>query len=311
MFAKNKGQQQQQQQIPSDIQAKEKLAHYVYEYLMHLGAKQSAQTFLQEIRWEKNMTLGEAPGFLTSWWCVFWDLYCAAPERRNQFEVTEEAKLFHDLSQFNRMPPGAPRGMRVQQHSTMDFPGNLPNPPTNSNSSNSNMNIDANRIPPGINQMNRLTPPGSRGMPLNNQQQQPTPQQSMNNIGFNNQAQVPQPQHIRQVQNNTNQTINAPMSPMPMGLNQQQQQHVNRWSGPTQQQPPQPQTPTGYHDQNINMHSVQINNDMQQINGDMIDSVKNSPISSIPGRHHEDYSANSGAMPDLNPYNNFGDNHLF
>jgi len=45
MFAKNKG----QQQLPSDIQAKEKLAHYVYEYLMHLGAKQSAQTFLQEV----------------------------------------------------------------------------------------------------------------------------------------------------------------------------------------------------------------------------------------------------------------------
>lgn len=49
MFAKNKGQQQQPQPIPSDIQAKEKLAHYVYEYLMHLGAKQSAQTFLQEV----------------------------------------------------------------------------------------------------------------------------------------------------------------------------------------------------------------------------------------------------------------------
>lgn len=48
MFAKNKG-QQQQPQLPSDIQAKEKLAHYVYEYLMHLGAKQSAQTFLQEV----------------------------------------------------------------------------------------------------------------------------------------------------------------------------------------------------------------------------------------------------------------------
>ena len=46
MFAKGgKG----QQQMPSDIQAKEKLAHYVYEYLMHLGAKQSAQIFLQEV----------------------------------------------------------------------------------------------------------------------------------------------------------------------------------------------------------------------------------------------------------------------
>ncbi len=45
MFAKGKG-----QQIASDIQAKEKLAHYVYEYLMHIGAKQSAQVFLQEVK---------------------------------------------------------------------------------------------------------------------------------------------------------------------------------------------------------------------------------------------------------------------
>lgn len=312
MFAKNKG-AQQQPQLPSDIQAKEKLAHYVYEYLMHLGAKQSAQTFLQEIRWDKNMTLGEAPGFLTSWWCVFWDLYCAAPERRNQFEVTDEAKLFHDLnSQFNnRLPAGSPRGMRLQQQSSMDFPGNPPNPPPNNNTSNSNINpainIDANRIPPGINHINRVTSsPGSRGMPLNSQQQQQAAQQNMNNIGFNSQAQVPQPQQIRQ--NSTNQA--APMSPMPIGLNQQQQQqHVNRWPGPPTQQPPQskPHTPT-YHDQNINMHNVQINNEMPQINGEMIDSIKNSNIT---GRHNEEHNTNSGTIPDLNPYNNFGDNNLF
>ncbi len=46
MYAKAKG-----QQMPSDIQAKEKLAHYVYEYLMHIGAKQSAQVFLQEVKY--------------------------------------------------------------------------------------------------------------------------------------------------------------------------------------------------------------------------------------------------------------------
>uniref|UniRef100_A0ACB8EQ79 Single-stranded DNA-binding protein 2 n=1 Tax=Sphaerodactylus townsendi TaxID=933632 RepID=A0ACB8EQ79_9SAUR len=47
-----------------------KLALYVYEYLLHVGAQKSAQTFLSEIRWEKNITLGEPPGFLHSWW---WD----------------------------------------------------------------------------------------------------------------------------------------------------------------------------------------------------------------------------------------------
>ncbi|XP_025922897.1 single-stranded DNA-binding protein 4, partial [Apteryx rowi] len=46
-----------------------RLALYVYEYLLHVGAQKSAQTFLSEIRWEKNITLGEPPGFLHSWWC--------------------------------------------------------------------------------------------------------------------------------------------------------------------------------------------------------------------------------------------------
>ncbi|EMP24082.1 Single-stranded DNA-binding protein 3 [Chelonia mydas] len=46
------------------------LALYVYEYLLHVGAQKSAQTFLSEIRWEKNITLGEPPGFLHSWWWV-------------------------------------------------------------------------------------------------------------------------------------------------------------------------------------------------------------------------------------------------
>uniref|UniRef100_A0A4W6G953 Single stranded DNA binding protein 2a n=1 Tax=Lates calcarifer TaxID=8187 RepID=A0A4W6G953_LATCA len=74
----------------------EVLALYVYEYLLHVGAQKSAQTFLSEIRWEKNITLGEPPGFLHSWWCVFWDLYCAAPERRDTCEHSSEAKAFHD-----------------------------------------------------------------------------------------------------------------------------------------------------------------------------------------------------------------------
>ena len=50
-----------------------------------------------QIRWEKNITLGEPPGFLHSWWCVFWDLYCAAPERRETCDHSSEAKAFHDM----------------------------------------------------------------------------------------------------------------------------------------------------------------------------------------------------------------------
>lgn len=91
MYAKGKG-----AAVPSDAQAREKIALYVYEYLLHVGASKAAQTFLSEIRWEKNITLGEPPGFLHSWWCVFWDLYCAAPERRDTCEHSSEAKAFHD-----------------------------------------------------------------------------------------------------------------------------------------------------------------------------------------------------------------------
>ncbi|XP_066582641.1 single-stranded DNA-binding protein 3 isoform X5 [Prorops nasuta] len=96
MYAKGKG-----SAVPSDAQAREKLALYVYEYLLHVGAQKAAQTFLTEIRWEKNITLGEPPGFLHSWWCVFWDLYCAAPERRESCEHSREGKAFHDYGFVN------------------------------------------------------------------------------------------------------------------------------------------------------------------------------------------------------------------
>ncbi|RXN34070.1 single-stranded DNA-binding 2-like isoform X1 [Labeo rohita] len=106
MYAKGKN------SVPSDSQAREKLALYVYEYLLHVGAQKSAQTFLSEIRWEKNITLGEPPGFLHSWWCVFWDLYCAAPERRETCEHSSEAKAFHDYSAAAAQSPviGSPPG---------------------------------------------------------------------------------------------------------------------------------------------------------------------------------------------------------
>lgn len=81
---------------------------YVYEYLIHVGAKSAAQTFLSEIRWEKSISIGDPPGFLHSWWCVFWDLYCAAPERRESSEHSSEAKAFHDYSASlhqNSQPP--------------------------------------------------------------------------------------------------------------------------------------------------------------------------------------------------------------
>uniref|UniRef100_A0A8C2YBI4 Single stranded DNA binding protein 4 n=1 Tax=Coturnix japonica TaxID=93934 RepID=A0A8C2YBI4_COTJA len=147
MYGKGKG-----CAVPSDGQAREKLALYVYEYLLHVGAQKSAQTFLSEIRWEKNITLGEPPGFLHSWWCVFWDLYCAAPDRRETCEHSSEAKAFHDYVSMGGQPlcppplhpppppvgvPGSqpllPNAMdpaaRAQGHPNMGGPMQRMNPP--------------------------------------------------------------------------------------------------------------------------------------------------------------------------------------
>lgn len=116
-------------QTPEAI-AKEKLAIYVYEYLQHQGATRAAQTFLSEIQWEKNITLGDSPGFLTNWWCVFWDLYSAAPERQEPNNHTHEAKAFHDLNSgtlpspsYIPQPPGDMANMA-------GMPGYYARPPT-------------------------------------------------------------------------------------------------------------------------------------------------------------------------------------
>lgn len=121
--------------VPSDAQAREKLALYVYEYLLHVGAQKAAQTFLTEIRWEKNIALGESPGFLHSWWCVFWDLYCAAPERRDQCEHSSEGKAFHDYGFVNSGGNGIPHNAGPAQSPIGQIPPNEgmpggPMPPT-------------------------------------------------------------------------------------------------------------------------------------------------------------------------------------
>ncbi|XP_069792499.1 single-stranded DNA-binding protein 2 isoform X5 [Narcine bancroftii] len=152
MYAKGKS-----NTVPSDSQAREKLALYVYEYLLHVGAQKSAQTFLSEIRWEKNITLGEPPGFLHSWWCVFWDLYCAAPERRETCEHSSEAKAFHDYPFMSPRYPGGPRPpLRIPNQSLGGVPGTQPLLPSG---------IDPTRQqghPTMGGPMQRMTPP--RGM---------------------------------------------------------------------------------------------------------------------------------------------------
>ncbi|CAL1284169.1 unnamed protein product [Larinioides sclopetarius] len=198
MYAKGKG-----STVPSDAQAREKLALYVYEYLLHVGAQKAAQTFLSEIRWEKNITLGEPPGFLHSWWCVFWDLYCAAPERRDTCEHSSEAKAFHDYnptapSPLGQIPPndgmpggpmapagffppfmsprypGGPRpGVRMPQQVEFNPPGGVPGQPMIPNSMDPTRQGDGGEFvgwqgPPGMNPMNpRMNAPRGQPLPMN------------------------------------------------------------------------------------------------------------------------------------------------
>ncbi|KAI1709219.1 single-stranded DNA-binding protein 3 [Ditylenchus destructor] len=83
-----------------EIQAKEKLAVYVYEYLVLTGASKTAELFKQEKLApqgiDANVALDSQPCFLQDWFLVFWDLYCASPDQRNRCESSWEAKEFHD-----------------------------------------------------------------------------------------------------------------------------------------------------------------------------------------------------------------------
>jgi len=181
-------------------------------------------------------------------------LYCAAPERRGQYEASEEAKIFHDYAQPPQsanpmMMPGQPpfgrfhpsqRGMKMppnvdfnsannvqqQNSNNLNPSANVPQPPNN----NSQMNFDANRVNASMSPMNRLTPPGRV---MNNPHQPVNPQQQQNigNLGYNCPPQVGNQQIRGSNQNPQQQPNSAPMSPMPMNLQQQQQ----RWSGPNQQ----------------------------------------------------------------------------
>lgn len=138
MYSKTKG-----NNVPSDTQARERLAIYVYEYLLHVGAQKAATTFLSEIRWDKSIAVGDPPGFLHSWWCVFWDLYSAAPERREACEHSSEAKAFHDYSSAITPSPlnsvGPPDGMNGPMGPNFFPPGSASSPSPHHNPSNVNV----------------------------------------------------------------------------------------------------------------------------------------------------------------------------
>lgn len=47
---------------------------------------------------------------------VFWDLYCAAPDRRETCEHSSEAKAFHDYVSELNQPSSCVRGAQIHTH---------------------------------------------------------------------------------------------------------------------------------------------------------------------------------------------------
>lgn len=87
-----------------------RLTSYIYEYLQQTGASKTAETFKEEVLSTNpaaglaaaNSTKLSDKSFLLEWWLLFWDLYSAAPERRDAGgdPFSAEAKYFHEVRGF-------------------------------------------------------------------------------------------------------------------------------------------------------------------------------------------------------------------
>uniref|UniRef100_A0AC34FA79 LisH domain-containing protein n=1 Tax=Panagrolaimus sp. ES5 TaxID=591445 RepID=A0AC34FA79_9BILA len=97
---------------PCEIQAKDKLLSFIYEYLTHIGATKTAETLKNECLPNQNPQVGDHPGLLSTWFILFWDLYTGDPERREKNNPTQEAKAFHDFGfvQPTTLRPGGYMG---------------------------------------------------------------------------------------------------------------------------------------------------------------------------------------------------------
>uniref|UniRef100_A0A8R1HLJ8 LisH domain-containing protein n=1 Tax=Caenorhabditis japonica TaxID=281687 RepID=A0A8R1HLJ8_CAEJA len=139
--------QQPQQPPPQayEVCAREKLSNYVYEYLVQTGAPKAAEAFKEEVLSPAQMgspskSCAPEKSFLLDWFVLFWDLWSAAPERRELSDqaFSADAKYFHDS--MIGMPPlmnghhfGPPMGMDMMGGHPGAFggrfgPGRMPPP---------------------------------------------------------------------------------------------------------------------------------------------------------------------------------------
>uniref|UniRef100_A0A0N5ABV6 ARID domain-containing protein n=1 Tax=Syphacia muris TaxID=451379 RepID=A0A0N5ABV6_9BILA len=79
-----------------------------------------------------NVQASDSSGFLQNWFFLFWDLYSAAPEKRDSCEASQEAKAFHEFGFMNAshgVPTGPVSGpMMNGMHSSHMFPSAAPSP---------------------------------------------------------------------------------------------------------------------------------------------------------------------------------------
>ncbi|XP_046750580.1 single-stranded DNA-binding protein 2-like [Diprion similis] len=92
--------------VAAEKEARQKLAFYVWEYLLHVGAKETASSFVSEIKWE-DISLGNSPGFLNSWWNNIRDLNGATPSR---CEPVENCDNYVTDGARSEGMPGLPAG---------------------------------------------------------------------------------------------------------------------------------------------------------------------------------------------------------
>ncbi|KAI6660832.1 hypothetical protein LOD99_13558 [Oopsacas minuta] len=84
-------------------QSREKLAEYVYEYLIFIGANSTAQSFVHEYiqpSWNKSLpSVADNRSFLISWWSIFWELFSSSTDHKLESpEGFEVNRTFQDLA---------------------------------------------------------------------------------------------------------------------------------------------------------------------------------------------------------------------
>uniref|UniRef100_A0AAF5DMW0 LisH domain-containing protein n=2 Tax=Strongyloides stercoralis TaxID=6248 RepID=A0AAF5DMW0_STRER len=177
-----------------DLETKEKLASYVLDYLRTLGCTRAAEAFQSEIINTDIRKIPEVdtPNILLGWFSIFYELYCAAPDRRHMYDISADAKAFHDFGfiQNTQIPSGSVMGPPFQQP-PVQFPTPVPQVPMIS----------------GCNQAyyHHTSTENGNNLPINNVNQRMGVSNMMNQVSTHQQFSTPQSQQLQ----STNQQLRS------------------------------------------------------------------------------------------------------